>query len=455
MMLTKNQELTLTCEGLGAELEGVCRYEGQAVFVPGALPGETVEARVLMVRPTFAYARLDRVAVPSPDRREPFCPAYRFCGGCSGQHMSYPATLAAKRQQVFDHLTRIARLPITEEDVPPVIGADDPIHCRNKTSLPIGGTAQAPMLGFYKRRSHEIVSTENCPVAMGDLGSVIAAIKAWMRETGAPPYDETTHRGLLRHLVVRTSRAGEVLVVLAATSASLPNPENLIRRLQTGVPGFCGLHVSENRQHNNVILGETSRKLYGADVITENLLGLSFEISPLSFFQVNPAQTERLYQQALAFAALTPQDTAVDAYAGAGTISLCMARQCKRVIGLEIVPQAVESARRNAAANHIENAEFSVAAVEERLPELVRQGLRPDVIMLDPPRKGVEPAVIDAILQASPRRVVYVSCHVPTQARDVALLAAGGYRFAGCQPVDLFCYAGGVENVLCMERVAD
>ena len=175
----------------------------------------------------------------------------------------------------------------------------------------------------------------------------------------------------------------------------------------------------------------------------------------MSFFQVNPAQTERLYQQALAFAALTPQDTAVDAYAGAGTISLCMARQCKRVIGLEIVPQAVESARRNAAANHIENAEFSVAAVEERLPELVRQGLRPDVIMLDPPRKGVEPAVIDAILQASPRRVVYVSCHVPTQARDVALLAAGGYRFAGCQPVDLFCYAGGVENVLCMERVAD
>jgi 23S rRNA (uracil1939-C5)-methyltransferase len=454
-MLTKNQELMLTCTGLGAELEGVCRHEGQAVFVPGALPGETVEARVLMVRPSFAYARLDRVLIPSPDRREPFCPAYRFCGGCSGQHMNYSSTLAAKRHQVFDHLTRIAKLPITEADVPPVIGADDPIHCRNKTSLPIGGTAQTSMLGFYKRRSHDIVSIENCPVAMGDLGGVITAVKAWMRETGAPPYDENTHRGLLRHLVVRTSRAGEVLVVLAVTSASLPNPENLIRRLQTGVPGFKGLHISENRQHNNVILGDTSQKLYGADVITETLLGLSFEISPLSFFQVNPAQTERLYQQALAFAALTPQDTAVDAYAGAGTISLCMARHCKRVIGLEIVPQAVESARRNAAANHIENAEFSVSAVEEKLPELIRQGLRPDVIVLDPPRKGVEPAVIEAILQAAPRRVVYISCHVPTQARDAALLAAGGYHFAGCQPVDLFCYAGGVENVLCMERPAD
>ena len=454
-MLIKNQEITLTCEGLGAELEGVGHHEGQAVFMPGALPGETAEGRVLMVRPSYAYARLDRVITPSSERREPFCPAYRFCGGCSGQHMSYAATLTAKRRQVFDNLTRITGIPLAEADVPPVIGADDPIHCRNKTSLPIGGTAQTPLLGFYKRRSHDIVSIEDCPVAMGDLKGVITAVKAWMRETGAPPYDENTHRGLLRHLVVRTSRAGEVLVVLAATSASLPNPENLIRRLQTGVPGFKGLHVSENRQHNNVILGETSRKLYGADAISENLLGLSFEITPLSFFQVNPSQTERLYQHALAFAALSPEDTAVDAYAGAGTISLCMARQCKRVIGLEIVPQAVESARRNAAANHVENAEFSIAAVEERLPELVRQGLRPDVIVLDPPRKGVEPAVIDAILQAAPRRVVYISCHVPTQARDMALLAAGGYRFAGCQPVDMFCYAGGVENVLCMERAAD
>lgn len=451
-MLGKNQVLPLTCERLGAELEGICRHDGQTVFVTGALPGEVISAKVVQIRPQFAFARVMDVLRASPDRREPFCPVYTQCGGCSGQHMAYAATLVAKRQQVVDCLTRIGGLPMTEADVPPVLGALEPTHCRNKTSLPVGGTAKAPVVGFYKRRSHDIVPIAGCPIAMGDLPAVIAAVKRWMLAYGVEPYDELTQRGVLRHVILRTARSGQTMVLLVAAAERLPGTDSLVRELQASVGGFCALHVSENRMNSNVILGKTCKRVFGEEVILETLLGLTFEISPLSFFQVNPAQTERLYRQAIDFAALRPQDTVVDAYAGAGTIALCMASQCKRVIGLEIVPQAVESAQRNAARNGIENAEFLVASVEEKLPQLVAQGLRPDVVMLDPPRKGVEPAVIEAILQAAPRRVVYISCHVPTQARDAAMLTAGGYRVVGCQPVDLFCYASGVENVLVLER---
>lgn len=451
-MLVKNQPLTLTCDRLGADLEGVCRHEGMPVFVPGALPGETLEAKVVKAMPQYAFARMTRLCTPSPDRREPFCPVYAQCGGCSAQHMCYETTLAAKREQVLDNLNRIGGFSLTQADVPPVLGAPEGQRLRNKTSLPVGGTAAQPLLGFYRRRSHDIVPIDTCPVAMGDVQSVIAAVRGWMQSMGVTPYDEATHQGLLRHVVVRASRGGSLMVLLVATDAALPDEADLLRRLQAGVAGFIGLHVSVNRTFGNAILGPASQRISGEDMLLETLLGLTFELSPLSFFQVNPAQTERLYQTAIDFAALGAGDVAVDAYAGVGSIALCMARSAARVIGLEIVPQAVESARHNAVRNGIANAEFLTAAVEERLPKLVADGLRPDVVVLDPPRKGVEPAVVQAILTAAPKRVVYISCHVPTQARDAALLAAGGYRIAACQPVDLFCYAGGVENVLLLVK---
>ena len=385
---------------------------------------------------------------PSPDRAQPHCPVYDKCGGCSGQHMTYQATLEAKRMQVADCLTRIGGLSLKEEDVPPVIGAENPLHCRNKTSLPVGGTADAPELGFYRRRSHAIVPISDCPVAMGSLEGVISAVTGWMKSARVQPYNELTGKGLLRHVVTRITRKGDLMVILVATKQQLPQVENLIERLKKQVEGFCSLHLSVNSARNNVILGRTSQKLFGEDAVYEQLLGLTFEIPPLSFFQVNPDQTEKLYQTAIDFASLTPEDTVVDAYAGAGTISLCMAKKAKKVIGIEIVPQAIDGAKRNAKANGIENAEFHVAAVEDLLPKLVADGLRPDVIVLDPPRKGVEPEVVNAVLKARPRRVVYVSCHVPTQARDVKLLCEGGYKLEHCQPVDMFCYAGGVENVV-------
>lgn len=447
-MIQKNQLLRLRCERLGSELEGVCPHEGMPVFVPGVLPGEEADVLCVKVQPRYAFGRLMEVRSASPDRVAPPCPVYDRCGGCSGQHMRYEATLAAKRAQVFDCLTRIGGLALSREDVPPVLGADDPWRCRNKTALPVGGTSDAPLLGFYRRRSHQIVPIDDCPVAMGGLSGVISAVTEWIRTERVAPYDELTGHGLLRHVVTRVSRAGDLMVVLTATRARLPGVPRLTALLCERAPGFCSLHVSVNGEKNNLILGRESHRLYGEDAIFETLLGLSFEMPPLSFFQVNPAQTERLYQTAVDFAALAPGDVAVDAYAGAGTLSLCMARRAARVIGIEIVPQAVEGARRNARRNAVTNAEFHTAAVEDLLPRLVAGGLRPDVIFLDPPRKGVEPAVIEAVLAARPRRVVYVSCHVPTQARDVRLLADGGYRFERCQPVDMFCYAGGIENVL-------
>ena len=450
--LQKNQIIRLTCERLGANLEGVCRYNNLTLFVPGVLPGEMFDARVLKVQPSYAFAKIETILTESPERKTPFCPVYDRCGGCCGQHMSYALTLSAKRQQVFDSLTRIGGLTLTPDAVPPVLGADSPTRCRNKASLPVGGNAREAILGFYRKHSHDLVGIDDCPISLHSLTGVIASVKQWMQTYSIAPYYERTYSGFLRHVVVRMNRNGDTLVVLSATKATLPAMDALVDLLKNNVPGFQGLHISENKTKGNVILGSNSRRLYGADAIEETMLGLRFEITPLSFFQVNPEQTEILYQKAIEFAAVSPKDTVVDAYAGAGTVSLCMAQRCKRVIGLEIVPQAVESAVHNAELNGIDNVTFLNAAVEDALPKLVSDGLRPDVVMLDPPRKGVEQAVVDALLSAKPKRIVYISCHVPTQARDIQKLVEGGYRFTACQPVDMFCYAGGVENVVCLER---
>ena len=451
-MLTKNQRLTTECLRLGSELEGVCDAGGMPLFVPGALPGETVDALVVKTQQRYGFGKLMQVLSPSPDRAEPVCPAYQWCGGCSGQHMTYEATLKAKRGQVLDCLNRIGGLGLSEDQVPPVLGAENPWRFRNKTALPVQGTAKEPQIGFYRRRSHAIVPVEDCPITMGPLSLVLACVKDWMRQAGVQPYQEESGKGLLRHVVVRTSRDGALMVLLVATKAQLPATDKLIAALKA-IVGFTTLVVNVNKQRNNVILGRECQVLYGDGVIYETLLGLRFEISPLSFFQVNPPQTERLYQTAIDFAGLTGSELVVDAYAGAGTIALCMAKDAKQVIGIEIVEPAVDSARRNAQRNGITNAEFHAAAVEDLLPKLVAEGLRPDVIMLDPPRKGVEPQVIEAVLKAAPRKVVYVSCHVPTQARDLQLLATGGYQFEKCQPVDMFCYAGGVENVVVLSKI--
>ncbi len=441
--MKKNDILPMTCQSLGADMEGVCRAEGMAVFVKGMLPGETAPVRLTKVQPRYAFGRMEQPpATPSPVRKTPDCPVYPRCGGCSCRHMTYQATLEAKRQQVADCFARIGHITV---DVPPVIGMDAPERYRNKTALPVGGTAKAPVLGFYAPRSHDIIPIDDCPNAMAPAHAIGQALLDWIRCYGIAPYDETTHQGLIRHLVIRVNQRGEAMATVVVNGGKLPHEQELASALCEA--GAVSVYLNENRERTNVILGERFRLLCGAETLPDTLCGLAFQLSPASFFQVNPAQTERLYQTALDFAQLTPSDRLCDVYCGAGTITLMMARHCREAVGIELIPQAIDNARENAQRNGIRNATFYAGAAEEVLPRLVAQGLRPDVMVVDPPRKGLEVSVIEAMVKAGPRRIVYVSCNVATQARDAALLVQGGYQVERVQPVDMFGWTSGVENV--------
>ncbi len=447
--MRKNEELTLTCERLGAELEGVCRAENQVVFVPGLLPGETARVRIVKVEKRYAFGRLIALeGEPSPERRAPDCPAYPRCGGCTGRHMSYAATLAAKRRQVEDCLRRIGG--VGEIEVPPVLGMAEPGAYRNKTALPAGGTADSPQLGFFAPRSHALIPIERCPNALPPADAIGQAFRRWMREHHVEPYREESGAGLIRHLVVRVNRRGEALVCVVAAKEKLPAEEALAELLRRA--GAVTAVVNHNPRRTNVILGRDSRVLFGPGVLEDELCGLRFEVSAGAFFQVNPVQTEVLYRTALDFAGLRPEDTVCDVYCGAGTITLNMARHCAGAVGIEVVPQAIENARANAARNGIRNAEFVCGAAEDELPRMVAAGLRPDVIVVDPPRKGLEEAVIRAIDAAAPRRLVYVSCNVATQSRDIALLRTLGWHLDQVQPVDMFCWTSGVETVVQLSK---
>ncbi len=446
--MRKNDILTLTCDALGADMEGVCRADGMAVFVPGMLPGETAKVRIVKDAKRYAFGRLEgQPDNPADIRREPDCPVYPRCGGCSCRHMCYEATLAAKRQQVQDCFQRIGKLKVV---VPPVLGMAEPSAYRNKTALPVGGTAEEPCVGFFAPRSHDIIRIDHCQNAMPPADDISRAVLSWMKANHVAPYEEETHTGLIRHIVTRVNREHKALVTLVVNGTSIPKAEELWKKLAP--LGVIGLVLNENREKTNVILGRKFRTLFGESTLKDVLCGLEFDLSPAAFFQVNPQQTEVLYQTALDFAELRPDDRLCDVYCGAGTISLMMARHCKEVLGIEIVPQAIENAKENAARNCVTNADFRCGAAEEVLPALVDEGLRPDVIVIDPPRKGVEPAVIDAIAKAGPRRVVYVSCNVATQARDAALLCEKGYMLEKVQPVDMFCWTSGVECVVSFSK---
>ena len=446
--MKKNDCFPMTADRLGADLEGVCIHEGMPVFVPGLLPGESATVRIVKAEKRYAFGRMETAPDPaSPDRRDPGCASWPRCGGCTGRHMSYEATLAAKRQQVEDCFRRIAGI---DAEVLPVLGMDHPVGYRNKTSLPAGGTADAPVLGFYAPRSHAVIPAESCPNAMPPANELTKAFLGWMKMFHVEPYREDTRRGLIRHLVIRVNRKGESMVTVAANGGSLPHAKELTDAL---VPlGTVSLWMNENRADTNVILSEKFHLIYGKETLTDELCGLRFELSPASFFQVNPEQTEKLYRTAVDFAGLKPTDRLCDVYCGAGTITLTMARHCREAVGIEIVPAAVENAKRNAVLNGIGNAVFHAGKAEELLPRMVADGLRPDVIVVDPPRKGLDPAIIRAMAQAGPDRLVYVSCNPATLARDAGLLKEEGYLVRRVQPVDMFCWTSGVENVVRFDR---
>ncbi len=449
-MLKKNDQITVDIERFGAEC-GIAHQEGMTLFVAGALPGEKVLARVQKVEKRYAFLKTLEVITPHPGRKVPPCPYYEKCGGCVCQHMEYSLSLQMKREKVQDALSRIGNL---EVEVPPVLGMADPYHYRNKTALPVGENAGKLQIGFYAPRSHRIVDVDECLISKEESNIVLQAVRSWMEKFHILPYNEITHQGLIRHVMSRVAKSGDVMAVIIATSPSLPHSRELVAMLRAHLPQLKSVYLNVNKRGDNVILGTENHLLFGEERMQDTLLGLSFSVSPLSFFQVNPVQTEVLYQTALDFADLQGRELVADLYCGAGTISLLLAQRARQVIGIEIVPPAIEDAKKNAITNGIQNAAFHAAAAEELLPKMVAEGLRPDVVMLDPPRKGCEEKVLEAICQAGPEKIVYISCDVATQARDAKYLTAHGYRAIKCQSVDMFCLTGHVENVLLFVRQA-
>ena len=447
-MVIKNHIYQTVGERLDGQMNGIAHIDGQTVFVPGLLPEETVEVRIVKAEKRYAFGRVERLLTESPERRTPSCPCYAKCGGCSGMHMSYELTLRAKQQAVQDVLRRIGGIDI---NVPLPLGMDDPYHYRNKTAMPVAVKDGLPQAGYYRPRSHDLTPVDSCPLAMSPADEAVRAVLSWMRAFNVPAYDEAAKAGLIRHIIIRTNRQGQSMVTIAAAQAAIPHTKELCAALMS-VPGVVSVCQTVNARGDNVILGDSYQVLAGESRLTDTLCGLSYRLSPLSFFQINPIQTERLYETAIRFAQLNPADHAADVYCGAGTISLLAAQKAGHVTGIEIVPQAIEDARENAQRNGIQNADFICGAAETVLPELVRNGLKPDVILLDPPRKGADQAVLDAIIAASPSRIVYVSCDPATLARDLRSLTAYGYHVDQIQPVDMFCWTGHIETVVRLSR---
>lgn len=442
-MLKKNDEITVEIERFGGEM-GIAHLDGMTLFVENALPGERVLARAQRVEKSCAFLKTLSMLAPAPGRVAPPCPYYEKCGGCVCQHMAYPLSLEMKRERVQDALRRIGGLSLP---VPPVLGMDSPWHYRNKASMPVGGERGRAQIGFYAPRSHRIVPVESCLIAREESNQVAAVFQRWMEKFQIEPYQEASRQGLIRHIMSRVSRRGQVMAVVVAARERVPHERELTAMLLSGVPGLASVYLNINKRGDNVILGPESRLLYGAERLEDTLCGLTYQLSPLSFFQVNPVQTEKLYQLALDYAGLTGGELAADLYCGAGTISLLLAQKARHVVGIEIVPQAILDAEENARRNGVENVEFHAAAAEKLLPQLVEKGLRPQVVVLDPPRKGCEEAVLAAIAQAAPERVVYVSCDPATLARDAKFLCAHGFQALRCQSVDMFCQTGHVETV--------
>ncbi|MDW7652289.1 MAG: 23S rRNA (uracil(1939)-C(5))-methyltransferase RlmD [Bacillota bacterium] len=446
----KGQILQLDIDNINHDGEGVGRYQNFTVFVPGAVPGETVAAKVISVQKSYARALLQSVNKSSPARISPVCEHYETCGGCQLQHLAYAQQLKLKEDIVRDTLKRIGGL---EPSVRPTIGMSDPWRYRNKAQVPVGFTDGTVRAGFYAKRSHNIVDLTCCHIQHPANDHVVHTVRSILSELAIPIYNEKTRKGIIRHIMARVSFAtGEVLIILITNGRSLPRQDELISRLRKSIENLCGIVQNINTRPGNIILGNTEHTLWGKPYLTEKLSGLTFHISPRSFFQVNPVQTEVLYSKAKEFAALTGTETVFDLYCGIGTISLYLAESAGKVIGVESVPAAVSDARHNAELNHVKNAEFHAGLAEEVVLRLFKEGCRADVVVVDPPRKGCDEALLATMVNMNPNRIVYISCNPATLARDLKYLAAHGFHLVEVQPVDMFPHTAHVECVVLMSR---
>ncbi|WP_301109089.1 23S rRNA (uracil(1939)-C(5))-methyltransferase RlmD [Sporosarcina sp.] len=449
--VNKNDRIEVQIEDLTHDGAGVAKVDGYPLFIQGALPGETAEVLVLKTLKKYGFAKLMNVLQPAPERVTPPCHVFPTCGGCQLQHLSYEAQLIQKRKSVRDVMDRIAKLP----DVPvlEVKGMDDPWRYRNKSQIPFDTENDRVITGFYKSRTHHIVDTDVCLIQTVEADNLMRLLKHKIQQLGIETYDEKTHRGMLRHLIVRKARqTGQVMVVLVTRHKKFPQKDAVVDLIRQEVPEVTSIMQNVNSANTNVIMGNETINLYGENVIIDRIGDTSFEISARSFYQVNPVQTEVLYQQALDYAGLTGNETVIDAYCGIGTISLFLAKQAKEVYGVEIVPQAIQDAKRNAELNGITNTHFEAGAAEEIIPKWYADGKRFDVLVVDPPRKGCDEKLLETILEYKPRKVVYVSCNPGTLARDLRILEDGGYRTKEVQPVDMFPHSSHVECVALLQR---
>ena len=456
MPLQKNQILTLRIERLSSDGSGVAHSaDGEAVFVPGTAPGDEARVRIVKDCGRYAFGILDELLTPSPDRIPVDCPVADPCGGCSLRHLDYAAELRAKQESVLDAFRRIGGLEVPVLDILPSPEVD---RYRNKVQFPVGVDKNgAPCIGFYAGRTHRIVPCPDCKLQPGVLNEIGNALCAFFAQQGIRPYDEQSGKGLVRHIFLRRgAHSGQIMVCLVCTRAKLPHAEQLCTALREQFPAISTILLNVNAKNTNVILGGENHILYGPGYIEDTLCGVPVRLGPLSFYQVNTLAAERLYGVASQYAQLTPDDTLLDLYCGMGTIGLSMADQCRELIGVEIVPEAIESAKANAARmgeTVAAKSRFFCADAGQAATQLAAEGLHPDIVMLDPPRKGCDEATLSAVVRMAPRRVVYVSCNPATAARDAAWLEKNGYHAEKVQPVDLFPRTKHVEAVLLLTKL--
>ncbi|MCI9331698.1 MAG: 23S rRNA (uracil(1939)-C(5))-methyltransferase RlmD [Oscillibacter sp.] len=445
-ILKTGQIHTALVEGYSSEGCGVVRLNGAVVFVPRALRGERIDLKILRVMKSHALGELVKIHTPSPERAAPDCPYFGKCGGCDFRHLSYAEELWAKRQRVQDALTRIGGSDVLVENI---LGAKNPDHYRNKCQYPVGPRGE---IGFFQARTHQVVPVERCLLQPEVCDRTAHAVGSWMKRYKIPAYDESTGRGLVRHIYVRTNRRGESLCCVVVNGRKVPREAELAALVLAAAPKTLGVVLNVNTKRGNVILGGQYRTLWGQDFLMDTLCGLEFKLSVPSFYQINREQAEVLYDQALEFAALTGEETVLDLYCGAGTITLCLAKRAKRAIGAEIIPAAIRDARENAARNGVVNAEFFCGDAAETAAMLEAEGLRPEVVTVDPPRKGLSPEVIASVAAMKPDRIVYVSCDPGTLGRDVKLFAGEGYRALQAVAVDMFPGTRHIETVVLLSR---
>lgn len=458
--MEKNTEFVMKIEDMGTAGEGIGKHEGMTFFVKDALIGDVARVRVTKLKKTYGYARLMEILEPSPDRAEPPCAFHRQCGGCQIQALSYEKQLEFKQRKVEGNLRRIGGF--SEIPMEPIAGMEYPFHYRNKAQFPIGTDADGHIIaGFYAGRTHRIIPNRDCALGVPQNRQILDIVIGYMERYHVTAYDEMFGQGLVRHVLIRYGfRTGELMVCLIVNGSRLSHEDVLVKELCV-LPGMTSISLNSNREKNNVILGKETRLLWGQPYITDYIGDVKYQISPVSFYQVNPVQTEVMYKTALEYADLHGTETVWDLYCGIGTISLFLAQKAKQVYGVEIVAQAIEDARRNAALNGIENAEFFVGKAEEVLPEFYEKEDRAgrkayaDVIVVDPPRKGCDARLLETILAMAPKRVVYVSCDSATLARDLKVLCGGGYRLARVKVVDNFCQTVHTECVVLVVRAVE